>query len=226
MFGRNLLSRLLAISGIRREFEDVLQAHSYATICAINTAAADIVSTKMAESNFVTIHELSLVSDKIVRGVTTSTASVSAKIAVEDVANDVTSALEKIRAITVIVDNITHTVDNIEGAIDDMSSSIVERSLEEVQESLSDATEALSEIRSVLGGSGTRVEQKLDTILTWISNIDQKIDSNHAEIYNALTGGLRVVYDPSLAISAKKERDQELLQHPVEAGIVQEDANV
>lgn len=223
MFGRNLLSRLLLATGLKREFEDALQAHSYATISAINTAAADIVSTKMAESNFVTTHELELVSDSIVRGVATSTVVTCTKIGVDDIADDMTRALDKIRAITITVDAIERTVDNIEGTVDDvqrtvdsMSESNTESLLEEIQKSLMD-------IRSVRGYD---VQQKLDAILTWISNIDQKIDSQHAELYSALRGGLRVVYDPSLAMAAEKERDQELVRDLVKAGIMQEDANV
>lgn len=225
MFGRNLLSRLLLATGIKREFEDALQAHSYATISAINTAAADIVSTKMAESNFVTTHELALVSDSIVRDVATSTNST--KVVVDDIADDVTRALEKIRAITITVDTIGRTVDNIEGTVDDvqrtvdsMSEGNTESLLEEIQESLVD-------IKSLLGNSlhVYNAERKIDAILVWMGNIDQKIDTQHAEIYNALSGGLRVVYDPSLATYAKKERDQELFRDLVKAGIM-EDANV
>ena len=252
MFARNLLSRLLLVSGIKREFEDVLEAYTYNTIKAINTAASDIVSTKMAESDFVTTHELALVSDKIVRGLTSSTVITCTKIGVDDIADDMSRALDKIKAITATVDGIEHTVKDIEGTVDDMQHTVdsisdtgnTESLLEEIQESL-------VEIKSLLGDS-TRVyvvekkldsiltqveeialmsptggiEKKLDSILTWISNIDQKIDNQHAELYNALSGGLRVVYDPSLAIVAKKERDQELLRHLVEAGIIQEDASV
>lgn len=251
MFARNLLSRLLLVSGIKREFEDVLEAYTYNTIKAINTAASDIVSTKMAESDFVTTHELALVSDKIVRGLTSSTVITCTKIGVDDIADDMQKALEKIKAITATVDGIEHTVNDIEGTVDDMQHTVDSISDTNTESLLEEIQESLVEIKSLLGES-TRVyvverkldailacveelalmsptggiEKKLDSILTWISNIDQKIDSNHAEIYNALTGGLRVVYDPSLATSAKKERDQDLLRHLVEAGIIQEDANV
>lgn len=227
MFGRNLLSRLLLATGIKREFDDALQAHSYATISAINTAAADIVSTKMAESNFVTTHELELVSDSIVRGVATSTVVTCTKIGVDDIADDMTRALDKIRAITVTVDAIGRTVDNIEGTVDDVQRNVDSMSESNTESLLEEIQESLLEIRSLLGNvaRGYGVENKLDSITTWMSSIDQKIDNQHAELYNALSGGLRVVYDPSLAIVAKKERDQELFRDLVKAGIM-EDANV
>lgn len=204
MFGRNLLSRLLLWGGLKREFEDALQAHSYATISAINTAAADIVSTKMAESNFITTHELALMSDSIVREVATSTVVACTKIG-DDIADDMNRALDSIRAIENTVDDIERTVENIESIVNDNDTVVL---VEDIQKSLYD------------------VQQKLGAILTWISNIDQKIDSQHAELYSALRGGLRVVYDPSLAMAAEKERDQELVRDLVKAGIMQEDANV
>ena len=226
MFGRNLLSRLLLVTGIKREFEEMLEAYTYNTIKAINTAASDIVSTKMAESNFVTTHELELMSDSIVRGVATSTVVTCTKIGVDDIADDMTRVLDKVRAFTVTVDEIGRTVDAIEGTVDDIQRTVdgmtetnTESLLEEIQESLAD-------IKSLLSTRGYGVESKLDAILTWMSSIDQKIDNQHAELYNALSGGLRVVYDPSLASVAKKERDQELLRDLVNAGIMEEDANV
>ena len=249
MFGRNLLSRLLLIGGIKREFEDMLEGYTYNTIKAINTAAADIVSTKMAESNFVTTHELELVSDSIVRGVATSTVVTCTKIGVDDIADDMTRVLDKVRAFTVTQDEMGRTVDAIEGTVDDIQRTVdgmtetnTESLLEEIQESLADIKTLLSTrgygveskidlittcveeiaLMSPTGG----IEKKLDAILTWMSSIDQKIDNQHAELYNALNGGLRVVYDPSLAIVAKKERDQELFRDLVEAGIMEEDANV
>ena len=93
--------------------------------------------------------------------------------------------------------------------------------LEEIQESL-------VMIKSLFADSarGYSAERKLDTILARLQSIDEKIDSNHAELYNALIGGLRVVYDPALAVIAKKERDQDLIRHLREAGIMKEDANV
>lgn len=225
MFGRNLLSRLLIVTGIKREFEDVMEGHTYNVIKAINTAAADIVSTKMAESNFVTTHELSLVSDSIVRDVVANTGT---KIALDDISDDISRAITKMNEITVTIDGISRTVDCIESTVDDIQHGVenidgnsnTESLLEEIQESL-------LEIRSLLGNvaRGYGVENKLDSITTWMRNIDQKIDNQHAELYNALSGGLRVVYDPSLAIVAKKERDQELLRDLVKAGIM-EDANV
>lgn len=225
MFGRNLLSRLLLVTGLKREFEEMLEGYTYNTIKAINTAAQDIVSTKMAESNFVTTHELTLVTDSLVRDITSSTAITCTKIAVDDISDDMSRALEKIKAITVTMDGIARTVDGIESTVDDIQHNVdniegngnTESLLEEIQESL-------VEIKGLLGDSA-RVERKLDTILTRLHGIDEKIDSNHAELYNALIGGLRVVYDPSLAVLAKKERDQDLLRHLREAGIM-EDANV
>lgn len=225
MFGRNLLSRLLIVTGIKREFEDVMESHTYNVIKAINTAAADIVSTKMAESNFVTTHELSLVSDSIVRDVVANTGT---KIALDDISDDISRAITKMNEITVTIDGISRTVDCIESTVDDIQHGVenidgnsnTESLLEEIQETL-------VEIRSLLGDTarGYGAERKLDAILTWMETIDQKIDNQHAELYNALSGGLRVVYDPSLAIVAKKERDQELLRDLVKAGIM-EDANV
>lgn len=249
MFGRNLLSRLLLLSGIKREFEDMLEGYTYNTIKAINTAAADIVSTKMAESNFVTTHELELVSDSIVRDLTTSTVITCTKIGVDDIADDMTRVLDKVRAFTVTVDEIGRTVDSIEGTVDDIQRTVdgmnetnTESLLEEVQQSLADIKSLLSTrgygVESKLDLITTcvseialteplrGVEKKLDSIRAWMSSIDHKIDSNHAELYNALSGGLRIVYDPSLAIVAKKERDQELFRDLVEAGIMEEDANV
>jgi len=225
MFGRNLLSRLLLVTGLKREFEEMLEGYTYNTIKAINTAAQDIVSTKMAESNFVTTHELTLVTDSLVRDITSSTAITCTKIAVDDISDDMSRALEKIKAITVTMDGIARTVDGIESTVDDIQHNVdniegngnTESLLKEIQESL-------VEIKGLLGDSA-RVERKLDTILTRLHGIDEKIDSNHAELYNALIGGLRVVYDPSLAVLAKKERDQDLLRHLREAGIM-EDANV
>ena len=227
MFGRNLLSRLLLVTGLKREFEEMLEGYTYNTIKAINTAAADIVSTKMAESNFVTTQELTLVSDSIVRDVTSSTIVTCTKIAVDDISDDMSRALDKIKAITVTMDGIARSVDSIEGTVDDIQSNVenidgngnTERLLEEIQESLVDIKGLLGENR------GYSLENKLSTILTRLQGIDEKIDSNHAELYNALIGGLRVVYDPSLAVLAKKERDQDLLRHLREAGIM-EDANV
>lgn len=228
MFGRNLLSRLLLATGIKREFEDVLEGYTYNTIKAINTAASDIVSTKMAESNFVTTHELSLVSDSIVRDLTSSTVITCTKIGVDDIADDMTRVLDKVRAFTVTADEITRTVDAIEGTVDDIQRTVDGMTETNTESLLEEIQESLVEIRSLLGNvaRGYGVENKLDAITTWMSSIDQKIDNNHAELYNALSGGLRVVYDPSLAIVAKKERDQELLRDLVEAGIMQEDANV
>ena len=226
MFGRNLLSRLLLATGIKREFEDMLEGYTYNTIKAINTAASDIVSTKMAESDFVTTHELALVSDKIVRGLTTSTVITCTKIGVDDIADDMTRVLDKVRAFTVNVDDITRTVDAIEGTVDDIQRTVDGMTETNTESLLEEIQESLLEIRSLLGNvaRGYGVENKLDLITTWMSSIDQKIDNQHAEIYNALSGGLRVVYDPSLV--AKKERDQELFRDLVEAGIMQEDANV
>lgn len=225
MFGRNLLSRLLLATGLKREFEDVMEGHTYNVIKAINTAAADIVSTKMAESNFVTTHELSLVSDSIVRDVVANTGT---KIALDDISDDISRAITKMNEITVTIDGISRTVDCIESTVDDIQHGVenidgnsnTESLLEEIQETL-------VEIKGLLGDSarGYGAERKLDTILAWMETIDQKIDNQHAELYNALSGGLRVVYDPSLAIVAKKERDQELLRDLVKAGIM-EDANV
>ncbi|NBV38354.1 MAG: hypothetical protein EBS00_02130 [Verrucomicrobia bacterium] len=222
MFGRNLLSRLLLATGLKREFEDVMEGHTYNVIKAINTAAADIVSTKMAESNFVTTHELSLVSDSIVRDVVANTGT---KIALDDISDDISRAITKMNEITVTIDGISRTVDCIESTVDDIQHGVEnidgnESLLEEIQETL-------VEIKGLLSDSarGYGAERKLDTILAWMETIDQKIDNQHAELYNALSGGLRVVYDPSLAIVAKKERDQELLRDLVKAGIM-EDANV
>ena len=249
MFGRNLLSRLLLLSGIKREFEDMLEGYTYNTIKAINTAAADIVSTKMAESNFVTTHELELVSDSIVRDIASSTVITCTKIGVDDIADDMTRVLDKVRAFTVTVDEITRTVDSIEGTVDDIQRTVdgmnetnTESLLEEVQQSLADIKSLLSTrgygLESKLDSILTQVEEialmspahgiekKLDSIRAWMSSIDHKIDNQHAELYNALNGGLRVVYDPSLASVAKKERDQELFRDLVEAGIMEEDANV
>lgn len=226
MFGRNLLSRLLLATGIKREFDDALQAHSYATISAINTAAADIVSTKMAESNFVTTHELALVSDSIVRDVATSTNST--KVVVDDIADDVTRALDKIKAMTITVDGIERTINNIEGTVDDVQRNVDSMSENNIESLLEEIQESLADIKSLLGNSlhVYNAERKIDSILVWMGNIDQKIDSQHAEIYSALSGGLRVVYDPSLAAQAEKERSQQLFRDLVEAGIAKEDANV
>jgi len=229
MFGRNLLSRLLLVTGLKREFEEMLEGYTYNTIKAINTAAQDIVSTKMAESNFVTTHELTLVSDSIVRDVTSSTIVTCTKIAVDDISDDMSRALDKIKAITVTMDGIARSVDSIESTVDDIQHSVenidgnsnTESLLEEIQESL-------VEIKGLIADSarGYGAESKLNTILTRLHGIDEKIDRNHAELHDALIGGLRVVYDPALAVLAKKERDQDLLRHLREAGIMQEDANV
>ena len=235
MFGRNLLSRLLLVTGLKREFEEVLEAYTYNTIKAINTAAQDIVSTKMAESNFVTTHELELVSDSIVRDITSSTAITCTKIAVDDISDDMSRALEKIKAITVTMDGIARTVDGIESTVDDIQHNVdntegngnTESLLEEIQESLVEIKGLLGDsVSNAISTRGYSLENKLNTILSRLHGIDEKIDSNHAELYNALSGGLRVVYDPSLAVLAKKERDQDLLRHLQEAGIMKEDGNV
>jgi hypothetical protein len=228
MFGRNLLSRLLLVTGLKREFEEVMEGYTYNTIKAINTAAQDIVSTKMAESNFVTTHELELVSDSIVRDVTSSTIVTCTKIAVDDISDDMSRALDKIKAITVTMDGIARTVDAIEGTVDDIQHNVENIDGNSNESLLEEIQETLVEIKSLLADSarGYGAERKLDTILTRLHGIDEKIDSNHAELYNALIGGLRVVYDPSLAVIAKKERDQDLLRHLREAGIMKEDANV
>ena len=228
MFGRNLLSRLLLVTGLKREFEEMLEGYTYNTIKAINTAAQDIVSSRMAESNFVTTHELTLVSDSIVRDVTSSTIVTCTKIAVDDISDDMSRALDKIKAITVTMDGIARTVDAIEGTVDDIQSNVENIDGDNNTESLlGEIQESLAEIKGLIRDArGYGVENKLNTILTRLQGIDQKIDSNHAELYNALIGGLRVVYDPALAVLARKERDQDLLLHLREAGIMEEDANV
>jgi copper chaperone CopZ len=178
----------------------------------------------MAESNFVTTHELSLVSDSIVRDVTSSTIVTCTKIAVDDISDDMSRALDKIKAITVTMDGIARSVDTIESTVDDIQHSVENIDGNSNTESmLEDIQETLSEIKGLLSARGYGMERRLDT---WMETIDRKIDSNHAELYNALAGGLRLVYDPALAVTAKKQRDQDLLRHLVEAGIMKEDASV